>query len=243
MYGCTAVWRVNLAETRPLLEAIDSELDLLLAPERNFREQVRLTTRRALRVLLRYYSGPCVARSSVRVAPSGRPELALPDAAVFSVTHTAGVALIALCETAPLGIDLEMQRPLKMSLARRTELAIAARDAGLDVAPALCEATTLSDESDRQVLEVWTQLEALAKAHGGGIGHILQSIGFRGRGGRNGTANVHDLIPEDGMITPLDPGRGYVAAMVHPRSHGLGRLHDFPASPDEIRKLCGSGRG
>ena len=243
MKGCTAVWRLDIVEARPALEAIDFELGLLSPPEYEIRDQNRLTTRRALRVLLRYFAGPDVARAEMSVMQDGRPELALADAPVFSITHSAGLALIALCEKAPLGIDLELQRPLKMSLARRTQLAVAARDAGFDVASALCAATSISNESDRQVLEVWTQLEALAKAQGGGIGSLLHTIGFRGRGGQGLAVPARSIIPEDAAMSSLSAGRDYVATLVHPRTHNVEQLREFPTSPDEIRDMSGSATG
>ena len=230
MRGCTAVWRLDIAKTRSLLETIDFELDLLSQPECSIPEQDRLTTRRALRVLLHHYNGPDTARAVMKMTETGRPVLDSSDAPQFSISHSAGIALIALSEAAPLGIDIEMQHPLKMSLERRTRLAIGARAAGLRVPAALCEATDLSDQSDRDVLVVWTQLEALAKARGEGIGTVLQAIGMRRERAPGQDAVTRNLIPPECDITELDLEQGLYAAVVHPRTHAPGRVCPFPVS-------------
>jgi 4'-phosphopantetheinyl transferase len=122
----------------------------------------RLATLTALRLLLERHADPHAARQPFVTGPAGKP--ALPGGRIqFSLSHVEGYALIGLTRSGSIGVDLERERPLRLSARRREELIAAAKGlAGKPLAGA---------SPDACFLQAWCRIEAFAKAHGGGIGH------------------------------------------------------------------------
>jgi len=128
-------------------------------------------SRIATRIVLERWAGRGVRGVEFEIATGGRPSLGdgLPH---FNVSHTASVALIAVCRSSPVGVDIECPRTLSMSSERRRRIVTAAAD--------LAAIGALNPESDVDVLRAWVRLEAIAKARGSGIGVLLTEEGVIG---------------------------------------------------------------
>jgi surfactin synthase thioesterase subunit/phosphopantetheinyl transferase len=122
-----------------------------------------------LRRLLRRY-GVDVGAAELPTRRNGKPELADSDLA-FSLSHSAGLALIALAWERDIGADVERVRPVAdldalcegaLDAGERAELAGVAEDERLGVA-----------------LRVWTAKEAILKATGDGLRVEPSQFGFR----------------------------------------------------------------
>lgn len=175
------LWLVDLARCGPMLAQLEHETPRLADDERARAAALRdaavrrerIAAYAALRMLLERATGPSVrGRPFVRSA-AGAPRLE-HGGARFSLSHTAGFALIGLAASAPIGVDLEHTRPVAMARRRRAELRAAA--AGLGAAP-LPEAG-----EDRATIQAWVRLEAFAKARGRGLLGTLTDLGLRGTG-------------------------------------------------------------
>jgi 4'-phosphopantetheinyl transferase len=96
----------------------------------------------------------------------GKPALAGDGAATlsFNLSHAAGRALCAVCDGPPVGVDIEMIRPVAGALA-------IAREA---LPPAVVEALRRVPAASRHrvFLQHWTRREACLKAAGLGLGHV-----------------------------------------------------------------------
>jgi 4'-phosphopantetheinyl transferase len=105
----------------------------------------------------------------------------------FSVSHSGSVALYAFVPRGSVGVDVELARP------RRHTLALAARAFGGRESSRL---ETLDPEArDREFLRMWARLEAMLKCGGGGIGaDLLNQI-------------------RDPWVAELDVGTGAAAAL------------------------------
>jgi 4'-phosphopantetheinyl transferase len=126
----------------------------------------------ATRMAIENVAGQAMRRVAFNIEPSGRPVFADSDI-TFSIAHTERVVAIAVARAMPVGIDIEDRaRKLKMSPARRERLfaALTRRVSAQD----------LVSERDGDVLVAWVQLEAIAKAHGIGIGRLLTQEGVIG---------------------------------------------------------------
>jgi 4'-phosphopantetheinyl transferase len=125
-----------------------------------------------LRILIERLAGAGSRQIPFNLGPGGRPDLDIPNFS-FSLSHTAGLALIALSRQAPVGVDIERRRPIRVNLERRS--ALMAHAAGLAPAHALPAAP------DDGFLQSWVRLEAVAKASGLGIGRTLADAGLLGK--------------------------------------------------------------
>ncbi len=136
-------------------------------------------------VLARYLGIAPRAVSFARDGPAGaRPRLAAASAIQFNMSHTKGLAVVAVRRGGGVGIDVEWtgRRMDVLKLARRClSVADAQELAGLDPDLAL-----------QQFLERWTRLEAAAKLTGEGLATALG----RARRGANPGAGVrtYDLV-------------------------------------------------
>ncbi|MET1047227.1 MAG: hypothetical protein ABWX70_11085, partial [Hyphomicrobium sp.] len=170
------------------------------------REARRLwrAARIATRIVLERVIGESVRGVPFRIEPGGRP--VLPDGgAHFSVSHSAGSALIAVAREMAVGVDIEEKaRILKMSKDRRTRV--------LD-AVARLQGTPPRSSADADVLEAWVQLEAIAKARGTGIGRLLTEEGVIG--GKAKSPAVTDA--PDNFAVKLLTVEGFVAAIAAAR--------------------------
>ena len=156
------------------------------------------------------------------IASGGRPSLGkgLPH---FNVSHTANVALIAVCRSSPVGVDIECRRTLLMSPDRRRRIVAAA--AGFAGGHAI------DPESDVDVLRAWVRLEAVAKARGSGIGVLLTEEGVIG-----GAARLAQNLEQPALATAaLDVEAPYIAAVAADTLPVEISVRRFPVSAEALR--------
>jgi 4'-phosphopantetheinyl transferase len=150
---------------RPLSERVpaagEAQVWSVALPERDGRPRAR----RALREILAAYLGGGGAPEAVEfeLAEEGKPQLPAPAPLCFNLSHTDGLALVAV--TAPgveVGVDVELVAP------RRDPLRVARR--WLPAADARrVEAATEGPERDAVFFAAWVAYEARTKCTGGGI--------------------------------------------------------------------------
>lgn len=183
------VWLIELERSAAALEAEEALRPRLSSDDLDrigsltaddMRQQRRLTTI-ALRGLIAARVGAgTYDRVPFRRLVAGKPVLDGADVS-FSISHASGRALIALgAADEAVGIDLEARRELRLSEARRAALIEAGGRFGVLEGAA---AAAAGDET-ASVLQAWVRLEAVAKAHGCGIGRVLSAAGVLARGSR-----------------------------------------------------------
>jgi 4'-phosphopantetheinyl transferase len=130
----------------------------------------------------------------IRRSGDGKPWVA--GGPHFNLSHSGGLALIAVCEDGVVGVDLEAERRLRNpdGLARRM------------CSPRELERVNASSDLNAALLGLWVRKEAVAKAEGGGLATALSGIDVLDPLVSAGGARwfVHDLPA---------PGPGYVAAV------------------------------
>jgi phosphopantetheinyl transferase len=242
------LWLVDLEACANALEALELETHCLSPDDRKRAEAIadprerrhRLAAYTALRVLLERIAGAQVRGMSLTHGPGGKPGLG-GSGVEFSLSHTRGLALIAVGRSGPLGIDLEQRRPIKMSPRAALEMCAIASGLGGRLAG--------THGSIRAVLQAWTRLEAFAKARGLGVARTLTELGQRGRGGvlalspaeletaARRQARTYGLSVRDVRL-----GRSLHAALAAPSDLRHGRVRPFPAHrPDIQALLAGAG--
>lgn len=213
------LWLVDLERASAALEALESETARLSDVDNaRFYAMTDTAARRhrrlahiALRLLLERRCGPRIRGVPFVVSASGKPALASASAS-FSLAHTDSSALIAVCDSGPVGVDLEHTRKVKMPPARRSPIEHAA--------VALAGGAPLAESSDRDArfLSAWVRIEAVAKATGSGVGPMLELLrprtvpaGDEGLAAVAGGSTVvaHDLAIAPGLFAAvaLAPGR------------------------------------
>ena len=104
----------------------------------------------------------------------GKPFLATPvqhQALYFNLSHTEGLAAVALSRQAELGVDVENKHRQDMTQALAEHF----------FAPEECQAVALASEQERtkRMLEFWTLKESYIKAVGAGLSIALDSFAFK----------------------------------------------------------------
>ncbi|HEX2839915.1 4'-phosphopantetheinyl transferase family protein [Hyphomicrobium sp.] len=172
----TELWLVELDKAAAALEALEATTPRLSSDIRRRLEAMRDDTARrerrlshiALRILLEAALGPAVRGQPFSLSPSGKPSLPGNDLS-FSLAHTKGLAAIAVGRSGPIGVDIERLRPVRVPQARRgpieAEAMILASGEPLSAA-----------DPDARFLTAWVRLEAAAKAHGSGVGPLLERL-------------------------------------------------------------------
>jgi 4'-phosphopantetheinyl transferase len=164
------VWFVNLDA------AADSSCEGLLSPDEleraaRFHSPVHrrrfVTGRAALRLLLAERAGCDPGILRFRYGPFGKPELDANHADLrFNVSHADGRAVIAVCVSAQVGVDVEPCRP------------VTDRDGVAKIVFSDDELRELAGaaDKDRAFLNGWTRKEAYNKALGTGFSEPLQEF-------------------------------------------------------------------
>jgi hypothetical protein len=117
---------------------------------------------RALGEVLGLYLDRDPASVELRVEKHGKPALADPLYPLrFSLSHSGGLILIALCWRGEVGVDVERVRS-RGNLLRLAESA-------LDPAAAAAVRAAPSEKRVRAFHEAWVRHEAIAKCHGTGL--------------------------------------------------------------------------
>ncbi len=196
----------------PRLSTCDSERAIRMSAHSPNEGRAWRTARVATRIVLERWIGPEIRGRAFALEPGGRPHLG-SGAVAFSLSHSGSFALIAVARHGTIGADIEQVRPLRMSDERRARIVSAARRLSPSCSPI---AAPLSAYGEADVLQAWVRLEAIAKASGLGIAHLLTKTGVIGDGKANlgqrlsGLA-VRDLVvgsddgPHTGNATTLDP--------------------------------------
>ena len=190
------MWRVDL-------DAWTGSRITLLADEQERQAQYRsallgaryAASRRALRSLLGGYLDLPAAALRFETGVRGKPALAVPErpeTPEFNVSHTGGLALIAVAQRQRVGVDIERIR------AGVNVLAVAARVLGLEVTRTL--AALPGPEQTGAFFAAWTRHEAIVKGAGEGLSRAAAAPAA--------AWNVVDL----------DVGAAHRAALAHERA-------------------------
>jgi 4'-phosphopantetheinyl transferase len=215
--GEVEVWTVRLdAETAPcaLLDAGAAPYALLDDGERERAARLRDEGRRARFVAahaaLRAITGARLGRAPERLrfarGPFGKPELLDGDGLFVNLSHSDGIALVALA-AAPVGVDVERWR----------SAAAATRIAERYFPPAEREAVAAAPAGPgaggRAALfaRLWTRKEACVKAEGARLGDGL-SLPVRG-GGLLAVHCAGGALTGTWRVADLTPARGYAGAV------------------------------
>lgn len=171
----------------------------------------------ALRLLIERVFGADVRQAPLTAGAHGKPCIS-GLAGDFNLAHTGGLALIAAGRNACLGVDLELERSLRLSQPRRLILETAAERLAPDWA--------LPPVGNTRTLQAWARLEAAAKATGRGIGRTLADLGVWGAGrALDGCAPERAGVPEG--------TRGPDGALIG--------VVDLDLGPDRFAALAGTG--
>lgn len=147
-----------------------SRLGSLLSPE----EQLRATefkvdfardqfvaSRSFLRTLLGKYQGLDALQVNFRLSSHGKPELADNREIHFNLSHTAGLAAIAITRAGAVGVDVERIRD-QVDTLQLADRFFSAKEAGW-------VRTQPENERSAAFFSCWTAKEAYVKARGGGL--------------------------------------------------------------------------
>ncbi len=145
-----------------------------------------VAARWALRSVLARYLDTDPAAIALATAARGKPRLAAdPERLRFNLSHSAGMALIAVAVGPEVGVDVELIKP------GRDFLTLAERSLEPDAVEPIRAAS--AEHRTGAFYAAWTRHEALAKCDGGGLA------------GRRGDQPL--------ATAPLDPGPRYAAAL------------------------------
>jgi 4'-phosphopantetheinyl transferase len=158
-----------------------------------------VAARWALRRVLEGYLGEPATEIELEPGDNGKPRLRDRDGIEFNLSHSSGLALVAVAEGREVGIDVELIEP------GRDPVALAERALDPDDAAAVRAAS----ESERPAVfyAAWTRHEARLKCLGTGLG---------------ATANLHSTPPEvanrrlareSAAVENVDVAPGYAAAV------------------------------
>lgn len=210
-----------------LLEGAERKLGLLSSDEIGGRigerpiDGDRRLARIALRLKLAAAGEDEAFGHELARSAAGKPFLTRSDLA-FSLSHAAGVMLIAIAAAGPVGVDIEPRRVLRMSELRVAQIVAAAG--------VLCaEVLDVTDQINRSIA-AWCVLEACAKADGEGIAALLGVLGIMGPGGRSrSVADVRGLAERRKAggelgVAIIDSGTELASALCAPKRllDGLG---------------------
>jgi len=213
MGAVSKVWLVDLDRstdalfegetTTPRLSAEEAaSLDAITNPDiKRLRRAAYIARRRVLEQVF----GAAIRQRDFPRNRYGRPELPSGFTGSHSLSHAGRFALIAASQASRIGVDLEAPRTIRMPAVRRAIIQSAARTLSPNPLPI---------DDDACFLQAWTRLEALAKADGHGIGHLLTAIGAMGGSparphAASALAASHALTVHD-----LPLGSGLTAAIV-----------------------------
>ncbi|MGA3006501.1 MAG: 4'-phosphopantetheinyl transferase superfamily protein [Opitutaceae bacterium] len=208
------VWRasldpeeIRLDDFRPILSADEQTRAARFRFEKD--RQHFVIAHSVLRLLLSAYLG--VEPKQVRLVADdrGKPRLAdQTDGSIrFNLSHSGALALYALCLGREVGVDVEkVDRSVEpMAVARRM---FTPSEAGRLEA-------LLGEERTTAFFELWTRMEALAKATGHGLGSKSANDGFLpvNDGATLGGAKGQPGDEAGWQTVSLQPGAGYAGAV------------------------------
>lgn len=201
------VWTVRLRPAGAPYGLLDAEERARAARLRDEGRRDRFVTAHAA---LRCIAGARLGRAPERLrfarGPFGKPELLDAEGLFVNLSHSEGIALVALA-AAPVGVDVERWRTA----------ATATRVAERYFPPAEREAVAAAPASPgaggRAALfaRLWTRKEACVKAEGARLGDGL-SLPVRG-GGLLAVRGAGGALTGTWRVADLTPARGYAGAV------------------------------
>lgn len=208
------------------LEALEAEEPRLSADELRRVDGISDIGRRrtwraahiALRVVLERSAGPDLRRLPYALGDRGRPFLP-PPAPSFSLSHTDGLAIIAVHAQGPVGADVERLRAVFLTPERQLQI--------------IGAATAILGEAPADALVAWTVLEALGKAMGDGVGAILEQLRRPPHGLDLGRMRDAGL-----KVERLSLPTGFVGSIACPVSSEPVRLVSVPADVVSLRAFA-----
>jgi 4'-phosphopantetheinyl transferase len=170
------VWAINL---RPPDEKVAACARTLAADETQRAERFRferdrrrfIVARGSLRAILCAYLERVPARIAFDYSSRGKPALAGQGENTplhFNLSHSDELALLAVTRVCPLGIDLELIRPLNDADAIADRFFSARESQGLAALP--------PEQKPTAFFNLWTRKEAWLKATGDGISESLDKV-------------------------------------------------------------------
>lgn len=211
------VWAASLEvseSVRSLFEKTLSDDELARAARFHFEEHRNryLAAHGWLRQLLAGYLGISAATVKFVDSPLGKPGLAPSVNAGglhFNLTHSEGLALVAIARGRAVGIDLERVRPLNDAEEMVARFFSQRENAAFRRLP--------EEQKPLAFFNLWTRKEAWLKATGEGIGHLLNQVEVSFRPGE--PAGLKSLPQgfenlSSWSIHHLIPGPGFVGALV-----------------------------
>jgi 4'-phosphopantetheinyl transferase len=208
--GLVEVWRVPLEADF----VGDAQLTgLLSSREAAYARRLRrggpewATTRGALRWVLAHHTGKAGAEVVIGRAPNGKPALAGGSGPHFSLSHTEGLALIAVASDRPVGVDVERVDP-------GAEIEGVTRDYLTPAARGFVRAA-FGEHRVTAFHDAWVRQEARQKLTGRGL-----------------VEAAHASTPPDRLIVVrrLDVGSGHAAAVAAEGGSWRAELRDLRAA-------------
>jgi 4'-phosphopantetheinyl transferase len=219
------VWLVDLDTTAPALEACETSSPRLSAADHVRIAQVadpgnrrlRRAATLALRLVLERAFGIGLRAVDLPRDAFGRPMLpAATGPGDFSLSHAGRFALIGCIQGKGARIGVDLEAPIPGAAPRGAHISAARRHIIVESARLLCDAHPPTSDSPAAFLSAWVRLEALAKADGRGIGHLLTAIGaLGGTAGRDVSAARGLALAHRCRVVDLDVGRHMFAAVAH----------------------------
>ena len=213
------IWFVDLDRSATILFAQERSVARLSPGEEEraarlpgHEGQLRRAAYIAQRLVLERLFGPQIRGTVLPRDRHGRPQLPEGLAGAVSLAHTGYFALIGCTRERMIGVDLEALRVVKMD----------ARRQGIIIAAAMTLTTQPLPVADQaRFLRAWTRLEALAKADGRGMGHLLTQIGAVGGAKGAGIVWAAATAERAGCcVADLDVGHGLLASAAVARAVG-----------------------
>jgi 4'-phosphopantetheinyl transferase len=128
-----------------------------------------VAARGLLRTVLGRYRPLKPIQFRFRHGPTGKPYLAdVEPELFFNLSHSNGMALLALSVTCEVGVDVERYRTFRNELGLARRYFLPQEAAGLEALP--------PESRQRAFFRVWTAKEAILKACGRGLANYLESI-------------------------------------------------------------------
>lgn len=211
------VWHIDLVDAPP---PSASELDLLSAGERArharylVAEPARIfaTTRIALRHLLALRLGQAPAAVRIEVDARGKPFAVDAPAAFFNVSHGSDCALVAFCDVAAVGVDVE----------KHTAVAMDGLIASVICAPAEISWLQANAAFSAEILtRLWTRKEAALKACGTGLISPVSKLDFGIPTATDGTVVSPELARIVWRDLQLKRGQSGAVALLSDRAAGI----------------------
>lgn len=228
------VWRVRLDGPMPpdpegTLSADERRRAASFLFPRHRRAFVR--ARASLRAILARYLGEGPEHLGFVLGPHGKPELADPKSALrFNLSHSGGLALLAVSRAREVGVDVEALRPVPDAEAIAERFFSPAESAALRLLP--------TEQRLLAFFRCWTSKEAYLKAIGDGLAKPLDGFDVAVDPGAPARLLRVACDREEARrwsLLALDAGPGYVATLSAAGDGWRAACRDWPEPPCRSR--------